>query len=147
MVAVAKFADDTVVVGLISDNTEKAYLEEVTHLENCCRENNLFVNISTTKELIVDFGRKWERKYPTPQAQPGHGGEGGQLQIPQCLHHTAFIMVLSCQYLGEESLWASLPLQMPKLLQAARQDTKDFPHLHRRERPDRQHYCLVWEQH
>ncbi len=32
---------DTVVVGQISDNKERAYLEEVTHLENSCQENNL----------------------------------------------------------------------------------------------------------
>ncbi|KAK1803808.1 hypothetical protein P4O66_003735 [Electrophorus voltai] len=31
---IVKFADDTVVMGLISDNDERAYLEEIKHLEN-----------------------------------------------------------------------------------------------------------------
>ncbi|KAK1803680.1 hypothetical protein P4O66_021084 [Electrophorus voltai] len=51
-----KFADDTAVMGLISDNDERAYLEEIKHLENWCQENNLLLNISKTKELIVDCG-------------------------------------------------------------------------------------------
>ncbi|KAK1800138.1 hypothetical protein P4O66_006158 [Electrophorus voltai] len=31
---IVKFADNTVVMGLISDNDERAYLEETKHLEN-----------------------------------------------------------------------------------------------------------------
>ncbi len=38
---IIKFPDDIVAVNLISDNTEKAYVEEVTHLENWFQENNL----------------------------------------------------------------------------------------------------------
>ncbi|KAK1800056.1 hypothetical protein P4O66_006556, partial [Electrophorus voltai] len=57
------FADDTVVMGLISDNDERAYLEEIKHLENWCQENNLLLNISKTKELIVDCSKKQERHY------------------------------------------------------------------------------------
>ncbi|KAK1799526.1 hypothetical protein P4O66_000408 [Electrophorus voltai] len=59
---IVKFADDTV-MGLISDNDERAYLEEIKHLENWCQENNLLLNVSKTKELIVDWGRKQERHY------------------------------------------------------------------------------------
>ncbi|KAK1802701.1 hypothetical protein P4O66_021238, partial [Electrophorus voltai] len=60
---VVKFADDTVVMGLISDNDERAYLEEIKHLENWCQENNLLLNISKTKDLIVDCSKKQERHY------------------------------------------------------------------------------------
>ncbi len=60
---IIKCHQDTVVEGLISDNIEKAYPEEVTHLENSCQENNLSMNISKTKELIAEFGRKQERNY------------------------------------------------------------------------------------
>ncbi|KAK3513309.1 hypothetical protein QTP70_010001 [Hemibagrus guttatus] len=63
---VIKFADDTVVVGLISDNNEMAYLEEIRNLENWCQRNNLLLNVSMTKELIVDFRTKQERNYQTP---------------------------------------------------------------------------------
>ncbi|KAK1792754.1 hypothetical protein P4O66_012672, partial [Electrophorus voltai] len=41
---IVKFADDTVVMGLISDNNERTYLEEIKHLENWCQENNLLLN-------------------------------------------------------------------------------------------------------
>ncbi|KAK1802111.1 hypothetical protein P4O66_004452 [Electrophorus voltai] len=60
---IVKFADDSVVMGLISDNDERAYLEEIKHLENWCQENNLLLNISKTKELIVDCSKKQERHY------------------------------------------------------------------------------------
>ncbi|KAK1795701.1 hypothetical protein P4O66_001021 [Electrophorus voltai] len=60
---IVKFADDTVVMGLISDNDERAYLEEIKHLENWCQENNLLLSVSKTKEWIVDCSKKQERHY------------------------------------------------------------------------------------
>ncbi|KAK1798577.1 hypothetical protein P4O66_006874 [Electrophorus voltai] len=60
---IVKFADDTVVMGLILDNDERAYLEEIKHLENWCQENNLLLNVSRTKDLIVDCSKKQERHY------------------------------------------------------------------------------------
>uniref|UniRef100_A0A3P9JDD6 Reverse transcriptase domain-containing protein n=1 Tax=Oryzias latipes TaxID=8090 RepID=A0A3P9JDD6_ORYLA len=65
---IIKFADDTVVVGLITDNDETAYLKEIGHLENWCERNNLLLNVSKTKELIVDFAtkQKQRRNYQTP---------------------------------------------------------------------------------
>ncbi|KAI5620514.1 gastrula zinc finger protein XlCGF28.1-like [Silurus asotus] len=60
---IIKFADDTVVVGLISNNDETAYLQEVKNLERWWQENNLLLNVSKTKELIVDFSTKQERSY------------------------------------------------------------------------------------
>lgn len=56
--SIFKFADDTVVVGLISHNVEKAFLEEIRNLQN-----NLLLNIRKTKELIVDFSTKQVRNY------------------------------------------------------------------------------------
>ncbi|KAK3529298.1 hypothetical protein QTP70_027735, partial [Hemibagrus guttatus] len=41
---IIKFADDTIVVGLISDNNDTAYLEEIRNLENWCQRNNLLLN-------------------------------------------------------------------------------------------------------
>lgn len=60
---IIKFADDTVVVGLIHNNDETAYLEEVRCLTEWCHENNLHLNVSKTKEMLVDFGRKQVRDY------------------------------------------------------------------------------------
>ena len=54
---VIKFADDTTVIGLIMGNDDRAYTEEVQHQVRWCAENNLALNTSKTKELIVDFRR------------------------------------------------------------------------------------------
>lgn len=57
---IIKFADETTVVGLISEGDESAYREEVERLSRCCKENNQFLNTIKTKELVVDFRRKKE---------------------------------------------------------------------------------------
>ena len=61
--SIIKFADDTTVVGLITNNNEAAYREEVRALEVWCQENNLTINVNKTKETIVDF-RKQQREHP-----------------------------------------------------------------------------------
>jgi hypothetical protein len=43
--AIIKFADDTTVVGLITNNGETAYREVVRALGVWCQENNLSLNI------------------------------------------------------------------------------------------------------
>ena len=59
-----RFADDTTVVGLITDNDETDYREEVRDLAVWCQDNNLFLNVRKTKELIVDY-RKMRGKQAT----------------------------------------------------------------------------------
>ncbi|CAI5669465.1 unnamed protein product [Oreochromis niloticus] len=54
---IIKFADDTTVIGLISDNDETVYREEVHRLAEWCDTNNLLLNTEKTKELIVDYRR------------------------------------------------------------------------------------------
>ncbi|XP_054878112.1 uncharacterized protein LOC129352927 [Poeciliopsis prolifica] len=54
---VVKFADDTTVVGLISDNNETHYREEIQQLTQWCSANNLVLNTGKTKEVIVDYRR------------------------------------------------------------------------------------------
>ncbi|KAM9414193.1 uncharacterized protein ACWYII_012911 [Salvelinus alpinus] len=61
--SIIKFADDTTVVGLITNNDETAYREEVRALGVWCQENNLTLNVNKTKEMIVDF-RKQQRELP-----------------------------------------------------------------------------------
>ncbi len=56
--SIFKFADDTVVLGLISNNDETAYLDEVERLTSWCQDNGLSLNVSKTKELIVDFRKR-----------------------------------------------------------------------------------------
>ncbi|KAL0150016.1 hypothetical protein M9458_054675, partial [Cirrhinus mrigala] len=54
---IIKFADDTTVVGLISNNNETHYREEVAQLAKWCGANNLSLNVSKTKEVVMDFRR------------------------------------------------------------------------------------------
>jgi hypothetical protein len=53
--SIIKFADDTTVIGLITNN-------ETRVLGVWCQENNLTLNVKT-KEMIVDF-RKQQREHP-----------------------------------------------------------------------------------
>jgi len=55
---IIKFADDTTVVGLITDNDETAYREEVRDLAVWCQDNNLSLNVIKTKEMIVDYRKR-----------------------------------------------------------------------------------------
>ena len=56
-VHVIKFSDDTTIEGLISKDDETAYRDEVERLVDWCSLNNLELNVSKTKEMIVDFRR------------------------------------------------------------------------------------------
>ena len=59
---IIKFADDTIVVGLITNIDETVYREEVRDLAVWCQDNNLSLNMINTKEMIVDY-RKWRTKH------------------------------------------------------------------------------------
>ncbi len=61
---IIKFADDTMVIGLITDNGEMAYRDEVSTLTKWCQENHLSLNINKTKELVVDFRRQSREHTP-----------------------------------------------------------------------------------
>lgn len=63
-VKLLKFADDTTVIGLIRAGDETSYREEVNHLVQWCAVNNLSLNISKTKELIVDFRKQAGQHIP-----------------------------------------------------------------------------------
>ena len=62
---IIKFADDTIVIGLISDDDESAYRDDVKHLVRWCASNDLVLNASKTKEIVVDF-RKLKSVPSTP---------------------------------------------------------------------------------
>lgn len=54
---IVKFADDTVVMELISHKDESENRQEVALLEEWCRANILFINVAKTKEEFIDFRR------------------------------------------------------------------------------------------
>ena len=57
-VVLVKFSDDTTVSGLISECDESIYREEVQRMVTWCDQNNLVLNVSKTKEIVVDFRTK-----------------------------------------------------------------------------------------
>ncbi len=61
---IVKFADDTTVIGLITDNDEMAYREEVSTLTKWCQKNHLSLNIDKTKALVVDYRRQSREHTP-----------------------------------------------------------------------------------
>ena len=48
----------TTVVGLITDNDETSYREEVRDLARWCQNNNLSLNVTKTKKIIVDYRKR-----------------------------------------------------------------------------------------
>ena len=61
---ISNFADETTVVGLITDNDETSYREEVRELAVWCQDNNLSHNVSKTKELTVDYRKRQAEQAP-----------------------------------------------------------------------------------
>ncbi|XP_070193949.1 uncharacterized protein [Littorina saxatilis] len=57
-VQLVKFADDTTAEGLITGGDETVYRQEVDCLVSWCDNNNLLLNATKTKEMVVDFRRK-----------------------------------------------------------------------------------------
>ena len=55
---ILKFADDTTVIGLITNSDESEYRDQVNKLISWCNDSNLELNVNKTKEMIVDFRRK-----------------------------------------------------------------------------------------
>ena len=50
-------------VGLITNNDETAYREEVRDLTVLCQDNNLSLNVIKTKEMIVDYRKKEDQAH------------------------------------------------------------------------------------
>jgi hypothetical protein len=63
--SIIKFADDTTVIGLITNNHKTAYWEEDSLLGGVwCQENNLSLNVNKTKDMIVDFRKQQREHHP-----------------------------------------------------------------------------------
>ena len=76
--SIIKFADNTAVVGLITNNDETAYREEVMALGVWCQENNISLNVNKTKGDDRGLQETTEGTLPYPHQQ-NSSGEGGTL--------------------------------------------------------------------
>ena len=63
---ILQFANDTRVIGLITNSDESEYRDQVNKLISWCNDNNLELNVNKTKEMIVDFRRK-KSSPPSPR--------------------------------------------------------------------------------
>jgi L-asparaginase/Glu-tRNA(Gln) amidotransferase subunit D len=63
---IIKFADDNGgTLGLITDNDETAYREEVRDLAVRCQNNNLSLNVSKKNKMTVDYRKRRAEHTPT----------------------------------------------------------------------------------
>jgi hypothetical protein len=86
----------TTAVGLITDNDETAYRVEVRELAVWCQDNNLSLNVSKTKELIVD-NRKRRAEQANINIDWAVVGERVEFHVPWCPHPQQTIMVQTHQ--------------------------------------------------
>ena len=59
-----KFSDDSAVVGCISRGNETLYRDSVDQFVGWCESNHLLLNVTKTKELIIDFRKEKEQMQP-----------------------------------------------------------------------------------
>jgi len=58
-----KYADDTVVIGLINKDTDESmYFDTVNFVNDWCKDHYLNLNVAKMKELIIDFRRNVSEK-------------------------------------------------------------------------------------
>ena len=138
---IIKFADDTTVVGLITDNNETAYREEVRELAVWCQDNNLSLNVSETKEVIVDY-----RKRRAEQATILIDRAGVERsRVPCCPHHQQTIVVQTHQDSREDGTTTPFPPQETEKIWHGCTDHQKVLQLHHREHPNRLYHRLVWQ--
>jgi hypothetical protein len=63
-VKVFKYADDTTMISLITDNNETQYHCEVARTVTQCKDNDLMLNASKTTEIAIDYRRRKNLKAP-----------------------------------------------------------------------------------
>ncbi len=59
-----KFADDTAMMGLITNDDDAAYQQQLFQFVNYCDANFLELNVSKTKEMIIEFRNSYSSPDP-----------------------------------------------------------------------------------
>ena len=94
---IIKFADDTTVVGLVTNNDEPQYREEVEKLAMWCNNNNLSLNVDKTKEMVI---------------------KGPSVHTPLNINGAAVERVQSIKFLGvhiaDDLKWSPTPQLSPR---------------------------------
>ena len=61
---IVKYADNALVLGLISDENENEYKDTLFFVSNWCNENFLYLNVTKTKEMVIDNRKNQDCKEP-----------------------------------------------------------------------------------
>ena len=59
-----KFADDTELVGKISNDEDALYHKQIENFVNWCDQNYLYLNVSKTKEMCINFRKNQRCRKP-----------------------------------------------------------------------------------
>ena len=138
---IIKFDVDTTVVDLITDET--AY-RKVRDLAVWCQDNNLCLNVSKTKEMILDY-RKRRGEHATIHIDGAVGNNGREFQGPLSRHHQQTIMVQTHQDSREEGTTAPFGPQETEKIWHGSPDPQNLLQLHHQEHPDLLHHRLLWQ--
>ena len=106
---IIKFADNTTVVGLITDNDETDR-EEVRDLAGWCQNNNLSLNVAKTKEMIVEYRKRRTEHAPILI----DGAVGSRVRVPGGPHQQQTRMVQTHYDSCEEGTTKPIPPQETK---------------------------------
>ncbi len=120
-----------------------AYREEVHTLTNWCHNNNLSLNISKTKELVVDF-RRLSSEHPPPTPSTGLQWSGSAASSSSFLGpHLDYSHIVS----SDEGPPASLLPQATAEIWSELKTPQTVLQMHCGEHPELLHNCLVRELH
>ncbi len=84
--SIIKFADDTVVLGLINNDDETAYLDEVERLTSWCQDNCLLSEREQNQRADRGLQEETAAALHPSYDQWDPCGEGEQLQVPLGVH-------------------------------------------------------------
>ena len=73
-----KFADDTELVGKISNDEDALYHKQIENFVNWCDTNHEYLNVSKAKEMCIDSRKN--KKCPKPVYIKGESGEGKNIK-------------------------------------------------------------------
>ncbi len=139
--SIVKFADDTVVLGLISSNDETAYLDEVDRLASWCKDNCLSLNVSKSKELIQE---ETAAALHSSYDQWDPCGEGEQLQVPRCKHLRGPDLDCTHSNTGQESQAKTVSSATAEEIQGLTSNPENFLFRGHRKCTDSVHLSVVW---
>ncbi|KAF7646613.1 hypothetical protein LDENG_00184830 [Lucifuga dentata] len=139
--SIIKFADDTTVIGLISGRDESAYRQEVQKLSEWYSINNLTLNTTKTKELIIDF-----RKHNTNLRPLLINGECVEYSLSNSLAYTSQTASHGPQTPQQSHQKSPAALTLPEDTQEEQLEREPdgvFLQSHYREHPDVLHFSVV----